>query len=211
MPLFTIVLAAMLAGVSLPVVNGLAPTLGRWRSATVVPSAVVLAIALTWAMTRVLTLRAPMAIALGVVATALAVQTVIDLAVHRLPREISYAGLAAFALALPFTSTGPTHRWIGALIGLAIMTVVTSLLIVLSRGSLGIGDLHLSPLLGALIGFFAPALIAVAWVVTALSGGIVVAIGLATRRLDRSQHVPYGPYMILGSMVAILVGAAAVH
>ena len=49
------------------------------------------------------------------------------------------------------------------------------------------------------------------WIVTALSGGVVVAVGLAVGRLDRSDHVPYGPFMVFGSMVAVLIGAVAVR
>lgn len=211
MHLLAILLAAFVAAAATPIVTGLAPAIGRLRTASVVPLAAALGAVLVWASSRIVTVRAPLAIALAVVAAVLAVQTVVDLAVHRLPREISYAGLLAFALALPFTETGATNRWFGALLGLAIMTAITAALVVVTRGSLGIGDLHLSPLLGALIGFFAPALIALAWVVTAFVGGVVVAIGLATRRLQRSQHVPYGPFMILGAIVAIVAGAMAAH
>lgn len=211
MHLLAIVLAALAAAAAIPLVLGLAPALGRTRAACVVPLAAALGGVLVWASARIVTLGVALAIGLAVVAAVLAVQFVIDLAVHRLPREISYVGLVAFVLALPFTPTGSDRRWLGALVGLVLMTAITGALVVVTRGSLGIGDLHLSPLLGAVIGFFAPVLVAVAWAVTAFVGGIVVAIGLMTRRLERSQHVPYGPFMIIGACSAIVVGAMAAH
>ena len=208
MNLLAIGVAGVLAAATLPLVEGLAPDLGRTRASAVIPMAVVIAGFLGWAVSQIAVVRFPSALALGVVASVLAWQSVIDLAVHRLPRELSYLGLAVLLIAVGFS--GGSDRLGGVLIGLAAMTAVTGLLVVLTRGSLGVGDLHLAPLLGALVGWFSPPLVALAWGVTALSGAVVVIIGLAAGRLRRSDHIPYGPFMILGSLVAVLVGAISV-
>ena len=211
MILLALGLSALVAAAALPIVSGLAPALGRWRAAGAVPLAAGMAWILDWSASRFVTVTVPFAIGLAVVAAVLAVQTVLDLATHRLPRQLSYAGLAAFLVVLPFSSTSVVDRWPGVLVGLVLMMAIIVLLLVITRGSLGMGDVHLAPLLGALVGFFSPALLAIAWLVTAVTGGVVVALGLVTRRLDRSQHIPYGPFMILGAFVASVVAAMSVH
>jgi len=207
--LLAVCVAAALSAAALPIVESMAPSLGRARAALVSPLAGALAAVLVWSADRVEELGLPMAIGLGGVAVVLAVQVILDLSTHRLPRQISHLGLALFVVAA--VVGGDVARVPSALVGMLAMTAVTGLLVMVTRGSLGIGDLHLAPLLGALVGWFSPALIVPMWIVTALSGGVVVAVGLAAGRLDRSDHVPYGPFMVFGSMVAVLIGAVAVR
>ena len=204
--LLTLVVAAGLAAASPPIVN--LHGAGRARAGVVVALAVPMGALLAWASAQVEPLGVPMAIGAAFVGVVLAVQTVIDVSVHRLPRRISHIGLAGFVVAVLLD--GGVDRLPGLVIGLVVMTAVTGALVVVTRGSLGIGDLHLSPLLGAVLGWIAPSLVGLAWVATALSGGIVVAAGLATRRVQRSDHIPYGPFMILGSLVAIVIGGVSV-
>lgn len=207
MHLLTILLAAVLAAVAVPVVRGLMPEGGRARPWTVGLLAVPIAAILGWSAGRVADLSIPSAIGLALVAVALAVQFVVDLSTHRLPREVSYAGLVAFAVTVPFAGADSV-RLVHAVIGALVMTSITLGLVLLTRGSMGVGDVHLSPLLGALAGWFGfLAAIGVAWVVTAITGGVVVAAGLALGRLDRGTHVPYGPFLIVGALAACVVSA----
>ena len=207
MHLLTILLAAVLAAVSFPVVRGLMPDAGRARPWSVVPLAAVFAVALGWSAARIVEIGVVMAVGLAVVAVVLAVQFVVDLVTHRLPRELSYAGLVVLALAFASSDAGST-RLVHAGLGAVVMVAITLGLVLLTRGSLGMGDVHLSPLLGALTGWFGfLSAVAVAWVVTAVSGGAAVAAGLALGRLRRGQHIPYGPFLVVGALASCLLSA----
>jgi leader peptidase (prepilin peptidase) / N-methyltransferase len=148
----------------------------------------------------------------GLVGAGLATQTVIDLATRTLPRQISYATLV---LATPLLLAGPAtvgDRALGMAVGAVGMTAVTLVLALAARGALGIGDVHLAPLLGAAVGWVDPWAVVTAWLVTALVGGLTVVGLLVARRVDRRGLVPYGPFMVTGTVVAVVLasfGAAA--
>lgn len=210
MLLLAISLATVLAAAVLPVLRGL---VAADRSALVwpvVPLSAIVAVMLQWSASELVTMSIMPTIGLAVVAVVLTAQFAIDLLTHRLPRELSYAGLVVFALTIPFADA-PTGRLIGALVGALVMTAIALAIVAATRGSLGLGDVHFCPLLGALLGWFGFLVaVAFAWVATAFLGGVVVAIGLATRRLRRSDHVPYGPFLVLGTVLSC-VAIAVVH
>lgn len=174
----------------------------RWLS---IPGAALITALLAVSAERVLTLRTPFVVGLAGVAAVLATQVIIDLGVRRLPRELSYGGLVVFVVCAlitePMDAAGPS----GLLVGLIAMSAIAALLVVVSRGALGLGDLHLSPLLGALVGWFAPGAVLLAWMITAVTGALVTTAGLATKRLSRGSMIPYGPFMVLGAVASVVV------
>ena len=84
------------------------------------------------------------------------------------------------------------------------MVLIIGLLRIVSRGSLGIGDVHLAVLLGALIGWFDPYQVVVACVVMSISAAVVSGGLVLSRRRKRSDFIAYGPFMLFGAAVAIL-------
>lgn len=142
----------------------------------------------------------------GVVGGVLAVLLAIDLDVQLLPRELSLPTFVVVVVGLTiFEGPADVGRW-GPIIGAVVMTVITGLLRLVSRGSLGMGDVLVSPLLGAMLGWFDPWTVVAAWFVAALTGGIGAGISLV-RGEPRQSLVAYGPFLILGSAAA-LVGTA---
>jgi leader peptidase (prepilin peptidase)/N-methyltransferase len=117
---------------------------------------------------------------------------------------LSYGGLAVFAVSMAFVPSGRASGMSGLLVGMLVMTAITALLVVASGGSLGMGDLHISPLLGALVGWFAPSAILVAWIAIAVAGALVTSVGLLTRRISRESMIPYGPFMMIGSLASVV-------
>lgn len=207
--LLATLLAAVLAAAILPVVRRVVAGGYGSRTWAVVPVAVVVAAVLEWAVSRVVEPSSAVVVGFTAVAVVLAMQLVIDLETHRLPRQISYAGLLVLA-ATVLLADGGRDRIVSSVVGALVMTAITVGFVALTRGSLGIGDVHLSPLLGALAGWFGfLTAIAIAWVVTAVVGGVVVALGLALRRLDRTDHVPYGPFLVLGTLASCVISAVA--
>ena len=134
----------------------------------------------------------------------------IDLLTHRLPRQVSYAILAA---GLPFLVVAALvedePRRIGtAGLGLVLATVIMGALYLIGRGALGAGDVRLAPTLGLFLGWHD---------LSAVYFGIflgfilaaVASIGmLIARRLGRKDEIPMGPFLVMGTLAVFLVSAA---
>lgn len=142
----------------------------------------------------------------GVISGTLAVLLAVDVDVQLLPRELSLPVFAVAVIGLSIVE-GPADigRW-GPIVGAVVMTAITGLLRFVSRGSLGMGDVLVSPLLGAMLGWFDPWTVVAAWFVAALAGGVGATIALL-RGEPRQRLVAYGPFLIFGSATA-LVGTA---
>ena len=72
----------------------------------------------------------------------------------------------------------------------------------------GLGDAILGIGLGLLLADWALALVAL--FLANLIGTVIVLIGFATKKISRKQHVPFGPMLILGAVIAQLTGAAII-
>ena len=71
---------------------------------------------------------------------------------------------------------------------------------------MGDGDVRLSPLLGAYLGWLNPGLAAVGLFFGFLTGAIVGVVVLVAKRGDRKTAVPFGPFLALGTVLAIFFG-----
>ena len=79
-------------------------------------------------------------------------------------------------------------------------------LYLLSRGQLGMGDVKFAIPVGLIVGWYNPDAWLISLLITFLLAGVVSIIGLLTRKLDRKSHIPFGPYMYLGSIITVLIG-----
>ena len=75
-----------------------------------------------------------------------------------------------------------------------------------SRGGMGDGDVRLSPLLGAYLGWLNPGLVLVGLFFGFLAGAVVGVAMMAVKQAGRRTAVPFGPFLALGTVVAIFVG-----
>ncbi len=84
--------------------------------------------------------------------------------------------------------------------------------VVLSRGprSNGDGDVRLSPLLGAYLGWLNPGLVAVGLFLGFFAGAVVGVAMMASGRAGRKTAVPFGPFLALGTIVAVFVGQRSI-
>ena len=129
-----------------------------------------------------------------------------DLLTRRLPRAISYGGLL---VALPWLILSPhTHGgfW-NPVQGMAAMTGVAFFMRWISRGSLGWGDVHFAPLLGAVLGWFSPSTVFSSWLVASFSCGLLAVLFIASGGNARSR-LPFGPFLVVGICSAILFAGA---
>jgi leader peptidase (prepilin peptidase) / N-methyltransferase len=127
--------------------------------------------------------------------------SIIDLKTHRLPNQlVGWFALIETAILVAFSlSTDNPFQLITAL-GVAVATTTIYLLLyLLSRGSLGMGDVKFAFPLGLCIGWYSADLWLLAIFVSFLLAGLVAFIGLATKRMTRKSRLAFGPYMFLGT------------
>ncbi|HEU0132830.1 MAG TPA: prepilin peptidase [Mycobacteriales bacterium] len=156
---------------------------------------------LSWAL--------PAFLYLGAVSVALAL---IDLDHHRLPNALtlpSYpVGAVLLAGAAFAEADDPAHVLLRAALGMVILWVVYYLLWWLSRGKgIGFGDVRLSGVLGLYLAYLGWDVWFTGWMLTFFAGGLFGIALIVLRRATRKSKVPYGPFMIVGSLVAVWVGA----
>lgn len=198
-------IAAMLVVILRLVAHGTAPMESKVAVATQVAASTALAALMTLCAGSRGASHAALSIAWGVFAAVVVMQVAIDLRTRTLPRRLSHAGLVVITLLALLAGSGTdlVHMALGAVL----MTGITGMLVLISRGSLGVGDLHFSPLLGAAIGWFAPSLVVLAWVIASVTAAAVVLLLLATGQVSRRTRVPYGPFLAFGTTAAICLGA----
>lgn len=131
----------------------------------------------------------------------------IDIGCRRLPREISYplAVVALVLVALSAVSEGETQPLLDALAGVLVATSSMFVLYAMSRGGLGDGDVRLAPALGTAAAFGGIGTLWVTMLVAFVAAGVFVVTGLALGRMNRSSAIPFGPFLIGGSLVAMLI------
>ena len=76
-----------------------------------------------------------------------------------------------------------------------------------SRGGhgLGLGDATLGGLVALPLGYLGWGVPIVGFVAAYLVSGLVAVVGLATRRLSLRSHIAFGPFIVVGALVAVLV------
>ncbi|MFD4422266.1 prepilin peptidase [Agromyces sp. NPDC058484] len=147
--------------------------------------------------------------ALLVFAAASTVLTLVDLAEKRLPNAVVFPSLGAVALCLvPATWAGDTW-WplLWAVVGGSTMFAVYVVLALVSPSSMGMGDVKLALVIGLLLGWFGLN----AWLIGLLAafivGGVIAIGALAMRRVTLRGSIPFGPSMLAGAFVAVLLSA----
>ena len=131
----------------------------------------------------------------------------IDVELHRLPDPItltSYPVAAALlGIAAPFTHHGGA-RFGQALVGMAALFLLYAAQWFFLPGQIGLGDVKLAGVLGLYLGWLGLR----PWITGVLAGFILAALYsvglLAARRATMKTAIPYGPFMIAGTLTAVL-------
>lgn len=137
--------------------------------------------------------------------------TVIDLREHRLPNALTLPMLVVtpiglvIADALDHTSSSLGNGWSGAGIGALLWLGALGVIWLISRGAaMGFGDVKLSPSLGATLGWLNVETALVGLMLSFIVGGVVSAGLLITKRVHRRSAIPFGPFLFLGSVIAVI-------
>lgn len=91
------------------------------------------------------------------------------------------------------------HAAIGCAIGLVLFLIIA----ILSRGGMGLGDVKMAALMGIILGY--PAVLVAIFLAIA-AGGLIAITLLATKIKGRKQGIPFGPFLALGTMLALIWG-----
>lgn len=130
----------------------------------------------------------------------LVVLTVIDLEHQLLPDRITLPGIVLGWLSNLFTGqVSIVNALLGSLVGGGIFYLI----VILSRGGMGGGDIKLGAMLGA---FFGWKLTLVSIFLAVFAGGLVAAGVLLTGRKKRKDPLPFGPFLALGGLVTLFWG-----
>lgn len=135
----------------------------------------------------------------------------VDRNVHRLPDQLTLplAGASALLLGAAELAPGDGGSWPTALLGGLALGGVYFLLFLINPNGMGFGDVKLALSLGVVLGWYG-------WTVLfagAFAGfllGSVYGVGLMLlRRANRRTAIPFGPFMITGAFLGLLLGALA--
>lgn len=126
----------------------------------------------------------------------------IDLDVHRLPDAIvvpSYGVLAALLL----IGWDP-HALLRALGGAAALFAFYYLIAVIAKGAMGFGDVKLAGVLGGAMAYISWGTLLTGAFLAFIAGSLVGVILMAIGKAGRKTAIPFGPFMIIGALAAIL-------
>nr|WP_201470148.1 A24 family peptidase [Microbacterium hydrocarbonoxydans] len=131
---------------------------------------------------------------------------VIDVRSHRLPDRIVLPTLVTLlALVILDALLGETARSVRAGAGMLILGGLYASLRLISREGMGGGDVKLAAVIGLVLGWHGWQAFAVGAAAAFVLGSVYAAVLMALRRADRSTRIAFGPWMIIGAMLGILV------
>ncbi|MGW1507972.1 prepilin peptidase [Streptomyces sp. NPDC002394] len=143
------------------------------------------------------------------VAPAAVLLATVDARVHRLPDGLTQPLAVVVPLLLGVAELLPydAGSWLHALLGGLVLGGAYLVLFLISPSQLGFGDVKLAVPLGAALGWYG-------WGVLfagAFAGfllGALYGLGLVLlRRAGRSSAIPFGPFMLVGALLGLLLGA----
>jgi leader peptidase (prepilin peptidase) / N-methyltransferase len=136
-------------------------------------------------------------------AAVLIVCTGTDVLAYRVPNVITYpAIIAAFAIGMLMSDANRGDVLLGgAIIGGTFMAMAIA-----TRGGMGMGDVKLAFFVGLALGltFGIQAML-----ITAIAGGGIALVLLASRIRDRRDPIPYAPFIAGGALFVLLTQGAA--
>lgn len=136
---------------------------------------------------------------------------VVDFRVQRLPDPLTLP-LAASALALlGLAALLPEHagHWLTALYGALALGAGYYALYRVNPAGMGFGDVKLAVGMGAVLGWYGWSTVLLGAFAGFLLGALYGAALVVVRRAGRKTTIPFGPFLLAGALVGLLIGAYA--
>jgi leader peptidase (prepilin peptidase)/N-methyltransferase len=131
----------------------------------------------------------------------------IDLDCRRLPNAIVLPAYPVLAVALA-GSAWWQHDWWSlarAGIGAAALLAFFGAVVLVHPAGMGLGDVKLSGVIGAVLGYLSWSALVIGAFLGFLLGAVVGVAVIASGRGNRKTAVPFGPFMIAGTLLALFV------
>ncbi len=132
----------------------------------------------------------------------------IDLDVQRLPNALTYPSypVALALLGAAGLLGSDSGSFLRALAGGVVAFAFYALLVLVYPAGMGLGDVKLSGVLGLYLGWLGSGVLVAGLFLGFLLGGVVGVLVLVLGKGGRKTKVPFGPFMLLGTLLAVLIG-----
>lgn len=153
----------------------------------------------------------PATVALAWAAGAAVVLGAVDLLSHRLPDRVTFpaAAVCAAALLVDAAVMGTWTWFLRALAAAAAAFAVGVVAAALSPDGFGFGDVKLLGLLGLVLGWFGWGVLMTGVFLGLLTGALVSLVLLATRRVGWRTAIPFGPPLLAGAVLVLVLGSVS--
>lgn len=123
-----------------------------------------------------------------------------DIAYMIIPNKVL---LFFFIIFIPIRIFVPFDIWWEPLLGFVVGFGMLFIIAVISKGGMGFGDVKLFALLGFVLGW---KLVLLAFFLSTFFGALIGLIGMLFKKVKRGQPFPFGPFIVMGTLVAYFVG-----
>lgn len=132
---------------------------------------------------------------------------VIDARTHRLPNRIVLPALGALVLLVIVEAliTGDGGRMLRALLGGLALGVFYAILHLASRQGMGGGDVKLAAVIGLVLAWHGWQTLLLGAAAAFLLGALYALALMLARRANRSTRIAFGPWMIIGAALAVVI------
>lgn len=133
---------------------------------------------------------------------------VVDIRSHRLPDRIVLPTLALLLalVLLEAVVTGQSAALVRAGLGMLLLGGFYAVLRLVSRDGMGGGDVKLAAVVGVVLGWHGWQALAVGAASAFLLAALFATALMAMGRADGSTRIAFGPWMIVGALLGILLG-----
>ncbi|SHK68930.1 leader peptidase (prepilin peptidase) / N-methyltransferase [Actinacidiphila paucisporea] len=131
----------------------------------------------------------------------------VDLRVFRLPDVLTLPAFALTATLLGGAALLPAHQgsWTRALLAAAAVGALYSLLFLVNPAGMGLGDVKLAPTAALALGWYGWGTVITGTFAAFALGAVVGLALLLTGRATRKSPMPFGPFILTGCAVALLL------
>lgn len=131
----------------------------------------------------------------------------VDLRVFRLPDVLTLPAFALTATLLGVAALLPAHQgsWTRALLAAAAVGALYLLLFLINPAGMGFGDVKLAPTAALPLGWYGWGAVVTGTFASFALGAVVGLALLLTGRATRKSPIPFGPFLLTGSAIALLL------
>lgn len=135
----------------------------------------------------------------------------VDFRVKRLPDVLTLPLAAAALVLLGLVALVPEHagNWTSAVLGALVLGVGYFVLWLVNPGGMGFGDVKLALGVGAVLGWYGWGTVLLGTFAGFLLGALYGGALVLARRAGRRTAIPFGPFLITGAYLGLLIGAYA--